>query len=170
MLNYECFECAWKGKPPNTLAYGLLKVQQPWGGFAMTFAHLCLEELWSGITNWYDILSRGFLSARLPGNAFLFFFLSRCMSFEAFWSRQYDFLEAKGNIHDFCLTDLKNKMQENISKRWNSMENTFLVYLWVEQLQTAQFRHPHWQLARRCIDSSTSDFFIGHKLDGKCFS
>lgn len=56
MLNYECFECTWKGKPPNTLVCSLLKVQQPKGDFVMTFAHLCFEKLWSGFTNWYDIL------------------------------------------------------------------------------------------------------------------
>lgn len=46
----------------------------------MTFAHLCLEELWSGITNWYDILLSWICECAVAWKRFSFLFDSK--SFE----------------------------------------------------------------------------------------
>lgn len=169
MLNYECLECAWKGKPPKTLVCALLKVQQPWGDFAMTFAHLCLEMLWSGVTNWYDIL---LVNSRVCGGCLLiwkrFFHLQLFASVLKLLEAVKDFQRRKAAFKIFAWWIRKTNFwrlfwrNELQWKRFSGDDGTKNLKLYSLNVLVDNFQETF-------CDSATSDFFIANKLQRQCF-
>lgn len=107
--------------------------------------------------------SRGFVSARLPGNAFLFFF--DCTSFETSWSRQHDFRKQKEVFSTFAWRIWKTRCRKTFLKdeiQWKILF-WFIYELNSFKLHSSNTLNDNWQDDASTVQRVTSLLDINSK-------